>query len=158
MNAKKAASRGIAADTSRLLDSREGGEGDFKRSPDAVKPEDLIALANGVGGTILVGVDEAPTEKGLQHGKVVGCDVGDKALQAIVNAASTCRPAVEVHLSVENARSTPFISIDVPEVAHKPYCTAAGTYKNRADGQNIALEPPLLKAMILHAEADEFIA
>jgi ATP-dependent DNA helicase RecG len=158
MGKAKAKFAALRAETKRMLAGQEGREVDFKRTPDAVKPEDLVAFANGHGGTILVGVDEVQAKKKIQQGRVVGCDVSDKTRQAIVSAAASCRPAVDIHISVENTISKPILRLDIPEGPDKPYCTASGLYKIRADGQNIALEPALMKAMILHQEADEFIA
>jgi len=155
---KKSLIKTVSADTKRLLEGQEGREVDFKRTPEAVKSEDLVALANAAGGSILVGVDEVRGKKGIQRGEIVGCDVSDKTKQALVSMASTCRPSIDISITVENASGRPFLRIDVKEGVDKPYCTASGTYKIRADGQNIALEPSLLKPIVLHSEADEFVA
>ena len=51
----------------------------------------------------------------------------------------------------------PILRLDVPEGQHKPYCTDSGTYKIRSAGQNIAVDPPRVTAMILETESSEFV-
>src|SRR5215211_1427174 len=72
--ARKAGSGHLEAppiSTRRLLTQSEGMQVDFKRDAEAVKPEDIVAFANGGGGTILIGVDEIRGVNGIQRGKVV---------------------------------------------------------------------------------------
>lgn len=148
----------LTAETQRLLDGQEGREIDFKAKPDGVKAEDFVALANARGGIILVGVEEQADKKGKQHGVVVGCALGDRVRQGFISTAASCRPAIDIFVRIENASTKmPIYRIDVLEGTEKPYCTNAGLYKIRAEGQNIAIDPPLMKAMILEQEAEKFI-
>lgn len=51
--------KGISAPTASLLREGESERGDFKRAPEGISTDDLVAFANGeAGGTILAGVDE----------------------------------------------------------------------------------------------------
>jgi predicted HTH transcriptional regulator len=126
---ENAESVAIRPHTRRLLDGQEGREVDFKQSPDGVDPEDLVAFANGTGGTILVGVGEVETESGLQRGRVIGCAISDELRVGFINKASSCRPPVELEVTIENLNDVPFYRIDIPEGSHKPYCTQKGVYK-----------------------------
>jgi predicted HTH transcriptional regulator len=148
----------LTADTKRLLDGQEGRYIDFKVKPDGVKAEDFVALANAKGGTILVGVDEPADKRAKQHGVVVGCSINDKTRLSFTNMAASCRPAIDINIRVENSGTKkPIYRIDIPEGKDKPYCTSAGLYKIRVDGQNVAIDPPLMKAIILDQEASEFV-
>lgn len=147
----------IRADTRRLLEGQEGREVDFKESPAGVDAEDLVAFANASGGTILVGVEEIQSEKGLQHGRVVGCSINDQTKLGFLNKASSCRPAVEIEITIENLRNKPIYRIDIPEGSHKPYCTQKGTYKMRSDGRNVAIDPDMMTALILERETEQFV-
>lgn len=148
----------ISADTKRLLSGQEGRDLDFKVSSQGVKPELFVAFANSRGGTILVGVDEEADENGIQRGLVVGCKTTDEIKQAFISIAASCRPSINIDIRIENtSTSKPIFRIDVSEGTDKPYCTHSGLYKTRAEGQNIALEPAMLNAIILEKEADQFI-
>jgi len=151
--------KNIRVETQRLIDGQEGRDIDFKVKPDGLKAEDFVALANARGGSILVGVEERSGKNGKQYGAVVGCAINDKVRQAFISTAASCRPAMDISISIENTGSNkPIYRIDVPEGSDKPYCTSAGLYKIRAEGQNIAIDPPLMKAIILEKEAKEFVA
>lgn len=149
---------GLRADTRRMLDYPEGRAIDFKRTPTAVSAEDIVALSNALGGTILVGVDESDTQEG-QHGVIVGCDVSDAARNAVVSRARGCVPPIDIDIVIENTRRphAQIMRIDVPPSATKPHCTQGGTYKIRIQGQNAALHPPQLLAMFLEREGDTFL-
>lgn len=144
----------IRADTRQLLEGQEGREVDFKESPAGVDTEDFVSFANGSGGTILVGVEETETEEGLQRGRVVGCSINDQTKLGFLNKATSCRPAVEIEISIENLRRKPIYRIDIVEGTHKPYCTAKGTYKIRSDGRNVAIDPDMMAALILERETE----
>ena len=151
--------RTLTADTKRILNGQEGRAIDFKVKPDGVKAEDFVALANAQGGTILVGVEEQTNSKGKQSGRLVGCSITDKVRQGFISTAASCRPAIDISVRIENSTSKqPIYRIDVPAGGEKPYCTSSGLYKIRAEGQNIAIDPPLMKAIILEQEADQFVA
>lgn len=149
----------LTADTKRLLNGQEGRAVDFKAKPDGVKAEDFVALANAQGGTILVGVEEQKDSKGKQYGRVIGCSITDKIRQGFISTAASCRPAIDISVRIENSRSKqPIYRIDVPPGREKPYCTSSGLYKIRAEGQNVAIDPPLMKSIILEQEAEQFVA
>lgn len=155
----KAEFKSITADTRRLLDSQESREVEFKREPNGVRAEIFVAFANGIGGTILVGVDEHSTQQGLQRGVVVGCNVTDRVMQGFISTANSCRPPIDIAIRVENLASIkPIIRIDVREGVDKPYATSSGQYKIRSQGQNVAIDPGLMTAIILEREADEFVS
>jgi predicted HTH transcriptional regulator len=147
----------VRSDTERLLESQEGREVDFKQLASAVDPEDLVAFANAKGGTILVGVEEVETEDGLQRGRVVGCAISDETRVGFVNKASSCRPPVEIRITIENLAEEPFYRIDIPEGSRKPYCTQKGLYKIRSDGRNLAIDPDMMVALILERESEQFV-
>jgi predicted HTH transcriptional regulator len=151
--------KSLTADTQRLLDGQEGRDIDFKAKADGVKAEDFVALANARGGTILVGVEEQSDMHGKQHGIVVGCSISDIVRQAFISTSASCRPTIDITIRIENSESEkPIYRIDIPEGIEKPYCTNSGLYKIRAEGQNLAIDPPLMKAIILEKEANEFVA
>jgi len=149
----------LTAETNRLLRRQEGRDVDFKVKSDGVKAEDFVALANARGGSILVGVEERKDKNGKQYGVVVGCSISDQIRQGLISTAASCRPSIDIAVRIENlGTGKPIYRIDVPEGKEKPYSTNAGLYKIRAEGQNIAIDPPLMKAIILEREADEFVA
>ena len=151
--------KSISADSQRLIEGQEGRDVDFKVKPDGVKAEDFVALANARGGSILVGVDEQADKNGIQSGIVVGCSISDKTRQAFISTAASCRPTIDISVRVENSGTNkPIYRIDVSEGKDKPYCTSSGLYKIRAEGQNVAIDPSLMKAIILDKEAGEFVA
>ncbi len=151
--------RGLTADTKRLLQGQEGREVDFELAPGGVKAELFVALANARGGSILIGVDEEVGDDGIQRGSVAGCPVDDKVRQGLISSAASCRPLIDIEIRIENlGTKKPIFRIDVPEGANKPYCTSSGTYKIRAEGQNTALDPSMIRAMILEQESDQFVA
>ena len=151
--------KSITAATRRLLAGEEGRDVDFKARPDGIKAEDFVALANARGGILLVGVEEQKDKKGKQFGVIVGCSINDRTRQGFISTAASCHPSIDIKVYVENSGSDmPIYRIEVPEGTEKPYCTSSGLYKIRAEGQNVAIDPPLMKAIILEREADEFVA
>jgi predicted HTH transcriptional regulator len=149
---------GVSSKTRRLLANPEHVDVEFKRNHNAVTAEDLVAFANNKGGTILVGVDEVEGPDGRQRGEVVGCEVSDRARNAIISRGSACRPTIQLSVVVENTTRKPILRIEVKEGERKPYSTPGGTYKIRAEGQNVAIDPSMMRAIILEAEADAFVA
>ena len=141
-----------------MIEKPEGREVEYKRSANNLRADSFVAFANGRGGVILIGVDEQQNSDGLQSGDVVGCDISDEARLSIGSRAASCRPSIEVEITVENSGSPrPIIRVDVAEGSRKPYCTSSGTYKIRSDSQNIAIDPVLMTAMILEREAEQFV-
>eukprot|EP01155_Anaeramoeba_flamelloides_P029288 Anaeramoba_flamelloidesa849851_7.p2 GENE.a849851_7~~a849851_7.p2 ORF type:complete len:129 (+),score=22.96 a849851_7:54-440(+) len=120
--------RRLSRRTKYLLSLPEGLNVDFKREVQAVKSSDLVAFANTPqGGTLLIGIDEYTSDNGVQRGRVVGCDVDDKARLTLVNKSTGCIPNVEVQIFTENlAASTPILRVEIPSGLHKPYCTQRG--------------------------------
>jgi len=149
----------ITADTKRLLAGQENRDVEFKINHKGVGTEDFVAFANAGGGTIFVGVEEVTSKEGYQSGSIIGCKIDDETRLSLVSKAASCRPAIDVSIQIENVQTdTPILRIDIPEGDNKPYSTTSGTYKIRADGRNVGIDPPLMRAMILEVEAEEFVA
>jgi len=136
--------------TKRMLARSEGLQVDFKRDAESVKPDDLVAFANGGGGTILIGVDEIKGANGVQQGKVVGCDVSDKERNKIVSRANSCRPAIPVTVTVETNAKLAIMRVDIQKGGL--HCTSGGTYKIHRDGQNDIIDPALMAEIIVKLE------
>jgi len=136
--------------TRRLLSRSEGLQVDFKRDAESVKPDDIVAFANGGGGTILVGVDEIKGANGVQRGKVVGCDVSDRERNKIVSRANGCRPAIPINISVEFYGKQALMRVDI--LKGGLHCTSNGTYKIHRDGQNDIIDPSLMAEIIVKLE------
>lgn len=148
----------LTPETRALIEGQEGRSVDFKLKPEGIHPEDFVAFANARGGSILVGVEEQKDAEGRQYGVVVGTPVEDRVRQMFVSMAASCRPALDIEIRIENlAAGLPIFRIDIPEGPNKPYCTGSGTYKTRAEGQNIPLDPTMMRALILEQEAREFV-
>jgi len=140
------------------MSQMEGLEVDFKRIPKAVESEDLVAFANSsLGGAILAGVEEYADPTGLQRGRVVGCDVGDRPRCLILSRAGSCTPPVDVEIVTENTGARAFLRVEIPSGAKKPYSTSGGTYKIRGDGVTRPLRPSELLVLFLEAEEASFI-
>ncbi|RKZ35219.1 ATP-binding protein [bacterium] len=139
-----------------LLDF-EDTEREFKQNVKAVCPEDLVAMANGSGGSILIGVEEVRLDDGSKAGRVMGCPLTDELKLNINNKASSCLPAIAVDFEEHWAGGIPFVEIIIPEGADKPYCSASGCYRIRLDGSNRALDPPALVTLILERESKRFL-
>ena len=150
--------KGLSERAKILLNREEGSDMDFKRSVSSFKADDMVAFANAKsGGTLMLGVDEMPDERGRQIGKIVGCKINDDAKMTILNRANSCIPPVEIEIFVENDDTLPFYRVEIPSGKNKPYCTSGGTYKIRDDGQNKTLEPTLLLELFLQRESDTFV-
>ena len=150
-------SEGLSERARTLLAREEDCDVDFKRLAQ-LDSEDIVAFANSAtGGAVLLGVAEGEDALGRQVGIVEGCDVGDRARQAVIAKAQSCVPPVhlEVHTETDGERS--FFRVEISSGPHKPYCTQGGTYKIRGDGQNLALRPKALLLMFLEAEGQEFL-
>jgi ATP-dependent DNA helicase RecG len=150
---------GVSTRAQLLLNRQEGKDVDFKRQLSGLASADLVAFANSpTGGAILIGVDEVAGNNGLQRGVIVGCPVGDKERLIILNKAESCVPPIDVEVYVENADEIPFLRIEIPSGADKPYCTRKGIYAIRGDGRTKALLPGRLLTLFLETEAEQFFA
>lgn len=148
---------GISIETRRMIEGEEGAIVEYKRTVDAVEQEDIVALANAKGGTILIGVDERRNH-GRQYGEIVGCDVGEEARRRLLNKAASCSPPINLHFSLEKSGKTAILRVDVDEASKKPCCTPAGTYKIRKNGTKVAIDPQLMTSIIMERESQEFLA
>ncbi len=151
--------RRLSQRTRHLLDMPEGLNVDFKRETQAVRSADLVAFANApLGGTLLIGIDEYTTTDGVQRGKVVGCEVDDKARLALINKSTGCIPNLDIHLYTENLAGKPILRVEIPSGPNKPYCTQRGEYAIRTDGRNRAMLPEELLAIFMEREGDLFLS
>ena len=141
--------------TRKLLARSEGFEVDFKRDAEAIKQDDLVAFANGGGGTILAGVDEVKGQNGAQRGKVVGCDVSDRERNKIVSRANGCRPAIAVRVFVETQGKYSIFRVDIPKGGL--HCTSNGMYKIRRDGQTDIIDPSAMAHIIVELERKKIV-
>jgi len=147
----------IRAETLRMIEGEEGYEVEFKESMSGLDAEDIVAFANGDGGTILIGVGEIG-KKTRQRGEIVGCEISDRMKLKVLNKAHSCHPKVDVIIIAEGIKTDkPIYRIDIPVGNRKPYCTAGGTYKTRKDGQKISIDPELMETIIFQREEKEFI-
>jgi len=152
-NEYKALSRRARA----LLTRPEGIDVDFKRSPQAVTAEHLVAFANSVaGGAILVGIEDDALPDGRQRGSIVGCDVGDATRLTLMNTATTCVPPISIEIVVENAASLPFLRVEILPSSMRPHSTGGGTYKVRRDGRSAPLLRDELLTMLVEQEGATF--
>lgn len=148
--------RGLSALTRSLLAGGEGDEVDFKKVPDGISQDDLVAFANSdTGGTILVGVVEQDAD-GAQVGAVKGCDVSDATILLITNKAVTCIPPVSIEIAIENLSSQPILRIAIPASPTRPHCTARGVYNRRDGSRNRPLHPSELLRIFLENEGRVF--
>lgn len=145
--------------TRQMLAAAESANVDFKREASSVKSVDLVAFANAPqGGTLLLGVDEYTSSSGLQRGRVVGCDVDDKARLMLINKATDCAPNVELQVYVENLSRQPIMRVEVPSGSLKPYSSARGEYAIRTEGRNRALYPEELLLIFMDREGEKFLS
>jgi ATP-dependent DNA helicase RecG len=150
--------KGISQRAKEALESSEGIDVEFKEALSGLNSDDIVAFANSdLGGAILVGVREVQKKSGKSKAQVTGCDVGDRAKQAVLSRAQNCTPPIDVEVFLENTGTTPFLRIEVPSGPHKPYCTSGGTYKIRGDGRIKALPPGLLLSMFVEKESHQFL-
>ncbi len=134
----------------------EDREREYKQSIKGLEAEDLVAMSNSEGGSIIIGVEEVRFPDGKKTGRVVGCPLTDELKQNVNNKASSCIPAIKVDFEEHWAGGMPFVEIIIPEGTNKPYSTAGGCYRIRVDGGNRALDPPALIAMVLERESQTF--
>ncbi|TPL45391.1 GNAT family N-acetyltransferase [Mesorhizobium sp. B2-4-6] len=136
----------------------ESERSDFKRLPDGISADDLVAFANSeAGGQILAGVDEQVVDK-AQIGVVRGCDVSDATILQILNKAVSCIPPVSIDVYIENLDDKPILRVEVPPSQTKPHCTPKGVYCRRDGARNRPLHPSELLGLFLESEASAFAA
>jgi hypothetical protein len=144
--------------TRELLAEGESDRSDFKRLPDGINSDDLVAFANSeAGGQILAGVDEQVIDK-AQVGIVRGCDVSDATILQVLNKAVSCIPPVAIDVYIENLGDKPILRVDVPSSQTKPHCTPKGVYCRRDGARNRPLHPSELLRLFLDSEASAFAA
>lgn len=144
--------------TRTLLAEGESERVDFKRTPEGISAEDLVAFANSeAGGNILAGVDEQLID-GTQVGNVRGCDVSDGSILQILNKAVGCIPPVSINVFTENIIDKPILRVEVPSSPTKPHCTPKGIYCRRDGARNRPLHPTELLKVFLETEASSFAA
>ncbi|MFC1505776.1 helix-turn-helix domain-containing protein [Thermoproteota archaeon] len=146
----------IRTQTMRMIRGEEGVIIEYKQSVDAIEQDDLVALANANGGTILVGVKEL-RRAGRQYGEVIGCEVGEVARRKLLNKAAGCLPPVDIQIIVEGSGRRRILRVEVTEESKKPCCTASGTYKIRKNSTKLAIDPDLMTSIILERESREFL-
>lgn len=147
----------VSKATAALLSEGESGHADFKRIPDNVSAEDLVAFANAkTGGSLLIGIEEKGGPAGAQIGVVIGCDVSDGAILQITNKAISCIPPVAIKVSIEAQEAMPFLRVDISSSETKPHCTPKGIYCVRDGRRNRPLHPPELLKIFLESEARAF--
>lgn len=144
--------------TKELLSEGESARADFKRQPDGISAEDLVAFANSDdGGQILAGVDEQVINN-AQTGVIRGCDVSDGAILQVLNKAVGCIPPVSIDVYIENLSDKPILRIEVLPSATRPHCTPKGIYCRRDGSRNRPLHPSELLRLFLDSEASAFAA
>lgn len=144
--------------TRELLTEGEGVRSDFKRLPDGISADDLVAFANSeAGGQILAGVDEQVIDK-AQIGVVRGCNVSDATILQVLNKAVSCIPPVSIDVYIENLDDKPILRVEVPPSQTKPHCTPKGVYCRRDGARNRPLHPSELLRLFLDSEASAFAA
>jgi len=140
----------------KLMSEGESERVDFKRSPDGVSADDLVAFANSEGGGhILVGIDEIVSE-GAQIGTVRGCDVGDQTVLQILNKAVSCIPPVSVDIFIENLDDRPILRLQIDTSPTRPHCTPKRIYCRRDGSRTRPLHPNELLKIFLENEARAF--
>lgn len=144
--------------TRQLLSEGESARSDFKRIPDGISADDLVAFANSDdGGQILAGIDEQTIDK-AQIGVVRGCDVSDAAVLQVLNKAISCIPPVSIDVYIENLDDKPILRVEIQSSQAKPHCTPKGVYCRRDGARNRALHPSELLRLFLDSEASAFAA
>lgn len=142
--------------TNAALFKGETRDVEFKRSPESIDAEDLIAMANTVhGGSIIAGVRD-PKQTTSRRPEIVGCDIDDLTKQRIANKAASCIPPVHIVIEDETDGTTTLLRIVVPPSSTRPHCTSSGTYKVRGPSGIIPAAPVALLEMMLEREADSF--
>ncbi len=144
--------------TKELLEGGENSLVDFKKIPDGIKHEDLVAFANADGGELILGIQETSRKDSSQYGIAIGCDISDNSILKILNKATECIPPIKIEFFAENTNSKPILRVKIPPSENKPHCTAKGTYCIRDGSRNRALHPKELLDIFLEVESNTFSA
>ena len=148
----------LSSVTCQFLASGEGQLVDFKRAPNGITADDLVAFANAAeGGTILAGIGEQSID-GAQVGVVLGCDIGDNTILQLLNKAISCSPPISIDIVIENLKHKPILRVSILSSPTKPHCTPRGVYCRRDGARNRALHPSELLRIFLETEAQIFAA
>lgn len=133
-------SAGSNGDRVRLLVSEgEGLTTEFKEKYTAHIDEDIVAFANGKGGTLLLGVRD--------NGTVVGETLTNDLKGRINSLARNCKPSVAVSL----AQVGEVVAIEVEEGTEKPYSCSSGYYR-RLNGNTQKMSNDELRVMFAENE------
>jgi ATP-dependent DNA helicase RecG len=99
-----------------LISLGEGQTLEFKRSISDDFGREMVAFANSLGGTLLIGVDD--------KGVVIGADTSNRAKAQIQNTARNLEPPLHVEVeAVDNV-----IAITIPESDDRPHASGGRFY------------------------------
>lgn len=111
-----------------VLEEGEGYTLEFKCTVNSDLPKELVALANGSGGRIFIGVDD--------YNRIVGCDLSNKTLAQIEDMAGACDPPVAIH--IEKLSKHNILVVHVPEGANRPHRCSKGFFlRNGTNSQKM---------------------
>jgi|YNPNPStandDraft_1061719.scaffolds.fasta_scaffold14713_3 ATP-dependent DNA helicase RecG len=112
--------------------------------------ETLVAMANGHGGHILLGV------RGQRRGLPEGLGSAEEALARLEEAARRCTPPLELPPpGLISLGGTEVLVVEVPAgLPHVYHCR--GLYLRRSDQGNIPLSPPELRRLLLERSEEGF--
>ena len=112
-----------------LIEEGEGYQLEFKESVNSDLAKELTAFANASGGRILIGVSD--------NGQIVGCDLSNRTISQIQDAAESCDPPVLIE--IEKIKAQKIVVIKVPEGANRPHRCNKGFYlRNGANSQKMS--------------------
>ncbi|MEA3310635.1 MAG: ATP-binding protein [candidate division WOR-3 bacterium] len=135
--------------TKKLLLGGEGMEVEYKTKVDQSFNEVLVEFANGKGGIVLFGVEDAKDETGRHIGKVIGIEISDQTRGKIQSRADGTYEPIEIIIDDETDEDGKGVYIvTIKEGENKPYCTGGGRYKVRRDGQKCTITPKMMEKFI----------
>lgn len=134
----------------RLLTREEDIEVEFKEVISKEITDTMVAMANAIGGFILIGVRDSEDEKGRQIGEVVGITISDDNKLKIIQKAQSVIDKLfpKIWNETDDAGRSIYV-VQILEGPRKPYCTQGGRYLMRADGNNTAITPSMLEDLII---------
>lgn len=104
-----------------ILEEGEGLTAEFKQSFDPKSlANDLIALANGRGGRIFLGIND--------QSEITGVEVTNTLRSQIQDLARNCEPKINIALEAIALQGKKIMVITVPEGENKPYSCSSGFY------------------------------